>query len=154
MRLQRSVRHGKAGKEYIKYQAVFPKHIVERLGWNYVRYLEPRIRGGLLVLNKAEPKQSNKKPDYEQFKKSIVHALMVFPNGCTWEELRPKAGLPQKTPSPIWTKRMEDKQILARLHDPNSGNTIWKLQEKYLATIASTMNGWISKSQDGTRHSL
>ncbi len=151
MRLQRSVGRHRGDKEYPKHQIVVPNKIIEQLGWNPREYLEPRVtKKGLLLYKADEPKQQNSKLDYEQFKQSIVDTLMTFPNGCTWEELRLKAGLPQKTPSPIWTKRMEDEQILARLHDSSSGNIIWKLQEKYLMTIASTMNGWVPRNQDRT----
>jgi hypothetical protein len=152
MRLQSSIGCRRGGKEYPKHQIVIPNNVIKQLGWNPREYLEPSITKKGLFIYKAEPKQHNRRPDYEQFKESIVDALMVFPNGCTWEELRLKTGLPQKTPSPIWTKRMEDEKILTRLRDPRMPNAIWKLQGEYLAAIASTMNGWVSKSQDGARH--
>jgi len=152
MRLQSSVGRRRGDKEYLKHQIVIPNNVIEQLGWNPREYLEPRVTKNGLFIYKVEPKQSNKKPDYEQFKEKITKALITFPKGCPWEELRLKTGLPQKTPSPIWTKRMEDEKIITRVRDPDTSNTIWKLQGEYLAAIASTMNGWVSKSRCGTSH--
>jgi hypothetical protein len=147
MQLQRIVTR-RSGKEYHKHQITIPNDAIRQLEWNKGDSLETRVTERGLLVYKVEPKQPNRRPDYDQFKESIIDALMVSPNGCTWKELRLKAGLPQRTPSPIWTKRMEDERIITRLRDPNTPNTIWKLQGEYLAAIASTMNGWVPKSQD------
>lgn len=152
MRLQSFIGHRRGDREYPKHQIVIPNNVIEQLGWNPREYLEPRVTKKGLLIYKAEPKQQNSKPDYEQFKEAITKALMTFPKGCPWEELRLKTGLPQKTPSPIWTKRMEDEKILTRIRDPNTPHIIWKLQGDYLVAAASTMNGWVSKIQDGARN--
>jgi len=144
MQLQRIITR-RSGKEYNKHQITLPNDAVRQIEWNKGDSLEIRVTERGLLVYKVEPKQHTRRPDYEQFKEKITKALMTLPKGCPWEELRLKTGLPQRTPSPIWTKRMEDEKIITRFLDPYTSNTIWKLQEKYLATIASTMNGWVSE---------
>ena len=150
MKLQRSVSRRLAGKEYVKCQVVLPNDAIERLGWNHGDNLEWNVtpRGRLLIY-KVDRKQETEEPRYEQFKESVIRALIPLPRGCTWSELRLRSGLSQRTPSPIWVRRMEDERILERIRDQATSHVIWKLSlEGPVPPTLSTMNGWTKKGRE------
>jgi bifunctional DNA-binding transcriptional regulator/antitoxin component of YhaV-PrlF toxin-antitoxin module len=146
MQLQRIPTHH-SGKEYHKHQITIPNDAIRQLEWDRGDSLETRVTERGLFVYRVEPKQQHKRTDYGQFKEAIISTLMASPTGCTWEELRLKAGLPQKTPSPIWTKRMEDEKILERIRDPATSQIIWKLPAQHdRASDKSKLNGWITET--------
>jgi len=151
MRLQRSVSRRLTGKEYVKFQVVLPNVAVERLGWNHGDNLEWNVTPrGKLLIHKVDRKRETEEPRYEEFKESVIRALIPLPKGCTWSQVRLRAGLSQRTPSPLWVRRMEDEKILQRVRDRATSHTVWKLSlEGPAQSILSTMNGWTKTCQGG-----
>jgi len=73
--------------------------------------------------------------------------LMSLRQGCIWSELRLKAGLHQRTPSPTWVERMEDEKILERIPDPVTSQVTWKLPEEYFTSVrGETLNGYMREN--------
>jgi bifunctional DNA-binding transcriptional regulator/antitoxin component of YhaV-PrlF toxin-antitoxin module len=153
MRLQGSPSRRLGSKQYVKHQVVIPNSDIKQLGWKAGDYLERRITAKGLFLCKVDPRLRTKEPEYEEFKQAVTRTLAVLEKGCTWSELRLKADLAQRTPSPIWVTRMEDEGILKRARDHVTSRTIWKLsQEQPVPPIPSTLNGWTQKSAAGDRY--
>jgi len=65
-------------------------------------------------------------------------------NGCTWSDLKLRAGLQQRTPSPMWVRRMEDEGDLKCVQDPVTSKVLWKATD--IKIDASRLNGWIPKT--------
>jgi bifunctional DNA-binding transcriptional regulator/antitoxin component of YhaV-PrlF toxin-antitoxin module len=146
MRLQGSPSRRSGSKQYIKHQVVIPNNDIQQLGWKHGDYLERRITAKGLLLYKVDPRLHTKEPEYEEFKQAVTRILAVLEKGCTWSELRLKASLRQRTPSPIWVRRMEDEKILERVRDRATFRVIWRLsQEQSAASVLSTLNGWTEK---------
>lgn len=126
----------------MKHQVVIPNNDIQQLGWKSGDYLERRITAKGLFLYKVDPRLQTKEPEYEEFKQAVTRTLAVLQDGCTWSELRLKASLRQRTPSPIWVRRMEDEKILERVRDRATFRVIWRLsQEPSAASVLSTLNG-------------
>jgi bifunctional DNA-binding transcriptional regulator/antitoxin component of YhaV-PrlF toxin-antitoxin module len=132
-------------KEYTKHQVVIPNDLTERLGWRRGVCLEARLTAKGVLLRKVESIVQVEKPDYEQFKEAVIGTLRTELKGCRWSILRLKAGLRQKTPSPIWVKRLEDELVLQREMEQVTSQPIWKPRDGYLPSeLKSTLNGWVS----------
>jgi len=127
--LQRSISRWVEGTEYLKHQVVIPNGTVAQLKWRRGDYLEGKITPRGLLLYRIMPKIIMKPPSYGHFKRVITEALRKFPKGCTWSELKLAAGLHQDTPSPIWTKRLEDEGVLERSRIQGSQLHLWKLKK-------------------------
>jgi bifunctional DNA-binding transcriptional regulator/antitoxin component of YhaV-PrlF toxin-antitoxin module len=150
LRLQRSVSRRVNGKEYIKFQLVIPNEFASRLGWNGGDYIQGIITRGRLLLRKTELKEEHKKPSYCQFKDAVVKVLIKHPEGIAWTTIGLEGDLTQKTPSPIYVKRMEDEGILERHRDTGTCQVVWKPSKGTLAS-ASILNGWTDKRTGGDR---
>jgi len=147
MKLQKSISRRIGGREYVKHQVVIPNNIITQAGWSPRDHIEARTTARGILLYKTEPMQSDKRLEYEQFKSTVVNALTTVPQGCTWSELRLKSGVEQKTPSPVWVRRMEAENSLQRARDQATSQIIWKLPLEYFASAnLSTLNGWTGKS--------
>ena len=147
MRLQRSISRRLRGKEYVKYQIVIPNSAVVQLGWSPGDQLESGVNSKGLLVYKVEPTQKNKRPDYKQFKEAVTSVLMSLRQGCTWSELRLKAGLHQKTPSPTWVERMENENILERIRDSVTSQVTWRLPEEYFRSFCrEILNGYMTRT--------
>jgi bifunctional DNA-binding transcriptional regulator/antitoxin component of YhaV-PrlF toxin-antitoxin module len=151
MRLQRSVTRRVNRKEYIKFQLVIPNEFTSQLGWNGGDYIQGVITRRGFLLRKSEPKQQTKKPGYCQFKDAVISVLIRHPRGTVWTTIGLESGLAQKTPSPIFVKRMEDEGILERHREAATSQVIWKPSKGILAS-ASILNGWTEKRTGGDRH--
>ncbi|MCJ7457241.1 hypothetical protein MUP07_10965 [Candidatus Bathyarchaeota archaeon] len=151
MRLQRSVTRRVNGKEYIKFQLVIPNEFTSHLGWNGGDYIQGVITRRGFLLRKSEPKQQTKKPGYCQFKDAVISVLIRHPRGTVWTTIGLEGGLAQKTPSPIFVKRMEDEGILERHRDAATSQVIWKPSKGTLAS-ASILNGWTEKNPKSDGH--
>jgi len=139
MRLQTSTSRRVGNKTYTKNQIVIPNGLVTQLRWNPGDQLGARITANRLLVYKVEAKQ-NIKPSYEQFREAVTSVLRVVPQGCPWSDVRVKAALRQRTPSPVWVRRMEDEKKLERIRNSTS-QVIWKLPEEELKD-RSKLNGW------------
>jgi len=143
MQLQRSISRRIGCREYVKHQVVIPNNIITQAGWSPRDHIEARITTKGILLFKTESVQSDKRLDYEQFKRTVINALTVIPQGCTWSELRSKTGLNQLTPSPLWVKRMEGEKSLERIRDPTTSRVVWKIpEERLILASRPTLNGW------------
>jgi len=147
MRLQRSISRRIGAKEYVKHQVVIPNNIIAQAGWDLGDHIEAKVTAKGILLHKAEPKQPDNRLDYEQFKRTVVSALTTIPQGCSWSELRIKAGLKQKTPSPIWVKQLEEETGLKRLQGETTSKMIWRLPMQQLGSL-SVLNNWMRKPQE------
>jgi len=155
MKLQRSVSRRIGSREYIKHQVIISNNLITQVGWRPGDHIEARVTAKGILLYKTEPMQSDKRLDYEQFKRTVVNALTTVPQGCTWSELRIKAGLIQLTPSPIWVRRMEEEKSLQRIRDSTMSQSIWKLPEQHIASASrSTLNDWTAKHRMADRQEL
>jgi hypothetical protein len=96
-------------------------------------------------LRKTQPKQEAKKPSYCQFRDAVVRVLIRHPEGTAWTTIELESGVAQKTPSPIYVKRMQDEGILERHRDADTSQQIWKPSKGILAS-ASILNGWTEKN--------
>jgi len=149
MKLQRSISRRIGGREYVKHQVVIPNNIVDILGWSPGDRLEGKTAAKGLLIYRIGPRQPIEKPSYEQFEQAVTNILTTVPKGCTWSELRLKAGLNQLTPSPIWVKRMEHERGLQRILNRTTSQLVWRLPEEYLSSSSrSTLNGWTAKRRD------
>jgi len=147
MRLQRSVSRRLGSREYVKHQVVIPNNIIAQVRWSLGENIEARATAKGILLYKTDPKQLDEKLDYEQFKRTVVNALTTIPLGCSWSELRIKAGLKQKTPSPIWVKQLEEETGLKRLQGETTSRMIWRLPMQQLGSL-SVLNNWMRKPQE------
>jgi bifunctional DNA-binding transcriptional regulator/antitoxin component of YhaV-PrlF toxin-antitoxin module len=147
MKLQKSISRRLGDREYPKFQVAIPKNLITHLNWEAGDNLEGKVTAKGLLICKTEQKQPQMKFDYEQFKDRVTRILASMPEGCTWTELRAKAGLTQATPSAIWVKRMEDEGILKRLQDPSTSRIIWKSSKEQSIPNGSTLNQWLSAAQ-------
>ncbi len=143
LKVQKSVSHTNGSKEYVKHQIVVPNDLVKQLGWNQGDELEARINQRGLLLYRLPSKPEVKTHDYDEFKRFIIKILSTSPKGIEWSELRRLACLPQKTPSPIWVRKLEDENILIRARDPTSSRIIWTLNERVLNQMSGKLNGWV-----------
>jgi bifunctional DNA-binding transcriptional regulator/antitoxin component of YhaV-PrlF toxin-antitoxin module len=151
MRLQRSVTRRVNGKDYIKFQLVIPNEFTSQLGWNGGDYIQGVITRRGFLLRKTQPKQQDKKPSYSEFKDAVIRVLIRHPEGTVWTTIGLEGGLAQKTPSPIYVKRMEHEGMLERQRDAATSQVIWKPSKGILAS-ASVLNGWTEKNPKGDRH--
>jgi bifunctional DNA-binding transcriptional regulator/antitoxin component of YhaV-PrlF toxin-antitoxin module len=151
MMLQKSVSRRVNGREYIKFQLVIPNQFTSPLGWNGGDYIQGVITRRGLLLRKAEPKQQAKKPSYCQFRDAVVSVLIRHPGGTVWTTIGLEGGLVQKTPSPIYVKRMEHEGMLERHRDAATSQVIWK-PSKGILVSASILNGWTRGNPKGDGH--
>jgi bifunctional DNA-binding transcriptional regulator/antitoxin component of YhaV-PrlF toxin-antitoxin module len=151
MRLQRSVTRRVNGKDYIKFQLVIPNEFALQLGWDAGDYIQGVIKRRGLLLRKAEPKEQAKKPSYCQFRDAVASVLIKHPGGIVWTTIALESGLAQKTPSPIYVKRMEHEEMLERQRDATTSRVIWKPSKGILAS-ASVLNGWTERNPKGDEH--
>jgi bifunctional DNA-binding transcriptional regulator/antitoxin component of YhaV-PrlF toxin-antitoxin module len=152
MRLQRSVSRRVNGKEYIKFQLVIPNEFTSQLGWNGGDFIQGAItRGGGFLLRKTEPKQQDKKPSYCQFRDAVASVLIKHPGGTVWTTIVHEGGLAQKTPSPIYVRKMEQEGMLERQRDAATSQVIWKPSKGILGST-STLNGWTRGNLEGDAH--
>lgn len=142
MKVQKSS-HRLRGREYVKHQVVIPNTIMEQLGWVQGDQLEARISPKGLLLYKIALKPKARKLGYEEFKGAVLKVLSGLPKGCVWSELRQLASLRQRTPSPLWVKKLEDENVLIRIKDPATSQIVWSLSERVSSQIRGTLNGWI-----------
>ena len=147
MKLQKSISRRLGDKEYSKFQVAIPNNFITQLSWEAGDNLEGKVTTKGLLICKTEEKQRQKKTDYEQFKDIVTRTLASVPEGCTWTELRLKAGLTQVTPSPIWVRMMDDEGILKRFQEPSTSRIIWKLSKEHSASNDSTLTDWIAATQ-------
>jgi bifunctional DNA-binding transcriptional regulator/antitoxin component of YhaV-PrlF toxin-antitoxin module len=150
MKLQKSISRRLRDKEYSKFQVAIPNNFITQLSWEVGDNLEGKVTTKGLLICKTEQKQPQKKLDYDQFKDIVTHTLASLPQGCTWTELRLKAGLTQVTPSPIWVKMMEDEGILKRFQQPGMSRIIWKLSEERSVPDGPTLNQWLTPAEKTT----
>jgi len=147
MKLQRSISRRIGGQEYVKHQVVIPNNVITQVGWNLGDHIEARVTARGILLYRTDPKQPSKRLDYDQFRRMVVGALTTIPQGCSWSELRIKAGLKQKTPSPIWVKQLEEETGMKRLQDETNSRMIWRLPMQQPRSL-SILNSWMRKSQE------
>jgi hypothetical protein len=151
MRLQRSVSRRVNGKEYVKFQLVIRNEFTSQLGWNGGDYIQGSITRGGFLLRKVEPKEQAKKPSYCQFRDAVVRVLIRHPEGTVWTTIGLEGGLGQKTPSPIYVRRMELEGMLERGRDAATSQVVWKPSKGILAS-ASILNGWTRGNPKGDGH--
>jgi bifunctional DNA-binding transcriptional regulator/antitoxin component of YhaV-PrlF toxin-antitoxin module len=144
LQVQRSVSRRSTGKEYVKHQVVIPNDIMAQLGWSPGDQLEARIQSKVLLLHKVTPEPKLGKPDYEEFKGAVTKVLRAMPKGTVWSQIRQLACLNQRTPSPLWVKKLEDEDILIRVKDQATSQIIWSLSETVSSRLRGTLNGWVS----------
>jgi len=147
MKLQRSISRRIGCREYVKHQVVIPNDVITQVGWNLGDHIEARATAKGILLYKTDLKHPDEKLDYEQFKRTVVNALTTIPSGCSWSELRIKAGLKQKTPSPIWVKQLEEETGMKRLQDGANSRVIWRLPIQQPMSL-SVLNSWMRKPQE------
>lgn len=132
---------------------MLPNNAIEQVGWTQGDYLDVRVTPKGMLIYKTDPKQKTKQLSYEEFKEAVTRTLSTIPKGCPWSELKLKADLKQRTPSPIWVRRMENERILERVRDHATFRVIWRLsQEQSAPSTLSTLNGWTEKRTGGDRH--
>jgi len=147
MKLQKSISRRLRDKEYSKFQVAIPNNFITQLSWEAGDNLEGKVTTKGFLICKIEERQPQKKLDYGQFKDTVTRTLASMPEGCTWTELRLKAGLTQATPSPIWVKMIENEGILKRFQEPGTSRIIWKLSKEHSAPKDSTLTDWIVATQ-------
>jgi bifunctional DNA-binding transcriptional regulator/antitoxin component of YhaV-PrlF toxin-antitoxin module len=145
LKIQKSVSHTRGNREYVKHQIVIPNRIIDQLEWSQGDCIEATIRSKGLLLRKIRQESKLEELDYEQFKEAVLKVLQSLPEGCAWSKLRQLATLYQKTPSPLWVKKLEDENILLRTKDQTTSQLIWSLREP--TQIHQSLNGWITKDQ-------
>lgn len=111
------------GQEYVKYQIVIPLASIALLGWDKGDRLQGRISSTGFTIQKLRGRAVTGRGHpifpYEQFKDAVVHVLRESAKsgkeGLTWSEIQARTGLPMRTPSPIWTRRLEVEKAVRRV---------------------------------------
>lgn len=147
MKLQKSISRRLRDKEYSKFQIAIPNNLISQLKWEAGDNLEGKTTPKGLLICKTEQKQRQERIDYEHFKDIVTRTLASVPEGCTWTELKLKAGLTQVTPSPIWVKMMKDEGILKRFPELGTSRIIWKLSEERSIPNGLTLNHWLAATE-------
>jgi bifunctional DNA-binding transcriptional regulator/antitoxin component of YhaV-PrlF toxin-antitoxin module len=114
---------------YEKFQAVFPRDIVEESGWDEGDELEfRRDRAGHVVVS-AHPYDPKRKPeaDYDIIRMTLFSLLHLNPNGLRWTQCRERSSYLPKKPSPFLVAKLIHDIGLRRDRDPETGKKIWRI---------------------------
>ena len=63
---------------------------------------------------------------YTEYRDAIAKSLRKHPRGLSWAQLKAQLALPQRTPCPEWTKRLESDIGLRRVKGPTRA-FLWTL---------------------------
>ncbi len=119
---------------YEKFQAVFPREIIEACGWHQGDELHFRQdREGHVVVS-AHPYTPKLKPeaDYERIRLAVWLTLHQNPHGLRWTQIREKASVLPKKPSPFLVAKLINDIGLLRERDAKTGRKIWRIGEARL----------------------